>query len=84
MRVAWEIEEWTHLACTELGVESDELDKESLLVLARYVARDVSGSAAPLTCYLLGIAVGRGMPHAEAMSRVSTLVERWRGPDWRD
>lgn len=84
MRVASDIEEWTSLARAELGVDSDELDKESLLVLARYVARDVCGGAAPLTCYLLGIAVGRGMPPAEAVSRVSTLVERWRGVDWRD
>jgi hypothetical protein len=76
--------EWTELACAELGVGPDELDKDTMLALARYVARDVGGAAVPLTFYLLGIAVGRGIPLAEAASRVSTLVERWRGVDWRD
>ncbi|MBP2325295.1 hypothetical protein JOF56_005680 [Kibdelosporangium banguiense] len=76
--------EWTDLACTELGVRPDELDIAELLALARYVARDVGGAAVALTFYLLGIAVGRGIPQTEAASRVSTLVERWRGVDWRD
>jgi hypothetical protein len=30
------------------------------------------------------MAVGRGMSLAEAAARVSTLVEHWRGLDWRD
>jgi hypothetical protein len=57
---------------------------DEVLALARYVARDVCGPAAPLTFYLMGVAVGRGMPLVEAAARVSTLVERWRGVDWRD
>jgi hypothetical protein len=76
--------EWTGLAAAELGVGSDELDKQELLSVAHCVARDVGGSAAALTCYLLGVAVGRGMSLSEAASRVSTVVERWRGVDWRD
>jgi Domain of unknown function (DUF6457) len=78
------LSDWTDLATAELGVRPDELDRDSLLALARCVARDVCGSAAPLTFYLVGLAVGRGMPPAEASARVSTLVERWRGVDWRD
>ncbi|ONI86538.1 hypothetical protein ALI144C_11625 [Actinosynnema sp. ALI-1.44] len=78
------LDEWTRLAAEELGVSPDELDKKALVSLARCVARDVGGTAAPLACYLLGIAVGRGMPLSEAVSRVSTVVERWRGPDWAD
>jgi hypothetical protein len=78
------IEEWTDLAAAELGVGPEELDKGTILALSRYVARDVCGAAAPLTFYLVGVAVGRGMPLAEATARVSTLVERWRGADWRD
>jgi hypothetical protein len=78
------IERWTDLATAELGVRPDELDRDGLLVLARCVARDVCGAAAPLTFYLVGLAVGRGMPTTEAAARVSTLVERWRGVDWRD
>ncbi|MFC0106725.1 DUF6457 domain-containing protein [Kibdelosporangium aridum] len=78
------LDEWTDLAVAELGLGPDELDRHALLDLARCVARDVGGPAAPLTCYLLGVAVGRGMSLSEATSRVSTVVERWRGVDWRD
>jgi hypothetical protein len=78
------IEEWTDLAAAELGVGPEELDKKTVLAMSRYVARDVCGAAAPLTFYLVGVAVGRGMPLVEAVARVSTLVERWRGLDWRD
>jgi hypothetical protein len=78
------VAEWAELVCAELGVSPDELDKEAVIDLARCVVRDVGGAAAPLTFFLLGIAVGRGISQADAASRVSTLVERWRGPDWRD
>ena len=78
------LEEWTRLTADELGVSPDELDTRTLVSLARCVARDVGGMAAPLACYLLGIAVGRGMPLSDAVARVSTVAERWRGPDWRD
>ncbi|TCO55116.1 DUF6457 domain-containing protein [Actinocrispum wychmicini] len=78
------ITEWTDLAAAELGVPAMELDTAKVLTLSRYVARDVCGAAAPLTFYLVGIAVGRGMSLVEAVTRVSALVERWRGVDWRD
>ncbi|ALG11194.1 DUF6457 domain-containing protein [Kibdelosporangium phytohabitans] len=78
------LDEWARLVAVELGVGPDELDKRTLVSLARCVARDVGGMAAPLACYLLGIAVGQGMPLSEAASRVSTVVEQWRGPDWAD
>ncbi|CAM3706889.1 DUF6457 domain-containing protein [Kibdelosporangium persicum] len=78
------LDEWAELAVAELGVGPDELDKQELLSVAHCVARDVGGSAAALACYLIGIAVGRGMSLSEAASRVSTVVERWRGVDWRD
>jgi hypothetical protein len=78
------IEEWTDMAGVELGVRPEELDKDALFALARCVARDVRGAAAPLTFYLLGLAVGRGLSLPDAIARVSTLVERWRGVDWRD
>ncbi|RSM85056.1 hypothetical protein DMH04_19090 [Kibdelosporangium aridum] len=72
------------MVVAELGLGPDELDRHALLDVARCVVRDVGGSAAPLTCFLLGVAVGRGMSLSEATSRVSTVVETWRGVDWRD
>lgn len=76
--------QWTDMVSAELGVPSTDLDTHTVLDLSRYVARDVCGAAAPLTFYLVGIAVGRGMSLVDAAARVSALVERWRGVDWRD
>ena len=76
--------EWADRACAELGLGPGELDKEAVFALAEYVARDVGGAAVPLASVLLGIAIGRGMSLAEATSRLSTVVEQWRGVDWRD
>jgi hypothetical protein len=78
------IEEWTDLAAAELGVPPQDMDKTTILALSRYVTRDVCGAAAPLTFYLVGVAVGRGMTLGDAAARVSVLVERWRGVNWRD
>ena len=78
------VAQWVELACAEFGVQPADLDLDAVRALARQVTRDVDGACVPLTFFLLGMAVGRGMTQAEATSRVSTLVERWRGPDWRD
>jgi hypothetical protein len=50
-----------------------------VLDLARDVARGVARPAAPLTAYLLGVAVGRGLPMAQACARLSELAAGWDG-----
>ena len=76
--------EWTSLACAELGIDPGELDRALVLDLARDVARGVARPAAPLTTYLLGVAVGRGLSNREAAARLSTLADQWHGIDWSD
>ena len=54
--------EWARLVCAELEL-SEEIDTDDvnlILDLARDAAHSVARPAAPLTAYLLGIAVGRG------------------------
>lgn len=56
------LQEWTQRVSAELGI-AEELTKEDidlLLVVARDAAHSIARPAAPLTTYLLGIAVGRG------------------------
>jgi hypothetical protein len=48
-----------------------------VLDVARDVAHGVARPAAPLTAYLLGVAVGQGRPLAETAARVSQLAARW-------
>ena len=44
--------------------------------MARVVAHNVLGPVAPVTAYLLGLAVGAGADPAEAAARISALALR--------
>ena len=54
------LDDWTGAACAELGLDPAALDVPLVLDLARDVAHGVARPAAPLTAYLLGVAVGQG------------------------
>jgi Domain of unknown function (DUF6457) len=71
------LERWTEVACAELGIDSVSADTRAVLDLARDVAHGVARPAAPLTAYLLGVAVGRGRPVAEAAARLQELAGAW-------
>ena len=71
------LERWTEAACAELGIDPASADTKAVLDLARDVAHGVARPAAPLTAYLLGVAVGRGRPMAEATARLQELVRSW-------
>ena len=67
------LERWTEAACAELGIDPAVADLTAVLDLAHGVARP----AAPLTTYLLGGAVGRGQPVADAAARLQALAGAW-------
>lgn len=70
------LEQWLAEAIAALDVEQQwsAPDRDLVLDLARDVAHGVARPAAPLTTYLAGIAVGRGMSPAEAAERITALV----------
>jgi hypothetical protein len=72
------LEEWLEAVCLELGLDRRELDRDLVLDLARDAARGVARPAAPLTTFLLGLAVGRGVPARDAAARVTAMAESWR------
>lgn len=72
------LEEWTSRACAELGLDPAALDTTAVLDLARDVAHGVARPAAPLTAYLLGVAVGRGRPLSETAARLRELAESFQ------
>jgi hypothetical protein len=79
--------EWISAAGAELGIDDvAELDRAVVLDVARDMTRAVPRPTAAVTMYLFGMAVGRGMPCAEAAARLATLADRRRGTvlDWRD
>lgn len=66
------LDEWNHLVSGELGVSPP--DVREILDLARDVAHGVARPAAPLTCLLIGLAVGAGANLAGTVDRVRALI----------
>jgi hypothetical protein len=71
------LEDWIAAVRAELDV--DPVDTTLVLDLARDVAHGVARPAAPLTAYLLGLAVGRGADARQAAAAVTALANSWPG-----
>ena len=74
------IQRWLEAACAELGIDPGTADARTILDLARDVAHQVDRPAAPLTAYLLGVAVGRGQPLDATARRLTMLASSWPAP----
>ncbi|MER7502575.1 NTP transferase domain-containing protein [Nonomuraea pusilla] len=71
------LNEWTALACKELGIDPADVDRDLILDLTKEVAHGVARPAAPLTAYLLGLAQGAGAAPGEAAARLTELARNW-------
>lgn len=71
------MDQWVAAACAELGLEAAETPVPLVLDLARDVARNVLRPGAPVTAYLLGLAVAKGADPADAVARLTRLTESW-------
>ncbi|SDY52371.1 hypothetical protein SAMN05421684_0186 [Asanoa ishikariensis] len=69
------LDEWVRAACTELGIAPAEAQVSLVLDLARDVAHNTVRPAAPVTAFLLGLAVGRGADAQEAAARLTVLAK---------
>lgn len=71
------LDRWLNEVAARLGVAGRvdvRAERDPLLALTRDVAHGVARPAAPLTAYLVGVAVGAGLPLPEAVRRVADLV----------
>ncbi|MDG4822109.1 DUF6457 domain-containing protein [Asanoa sp. WMMD1127] len=68
------LDEWVKAACAELDIAPAEADVSLVLDLARDVAHNTVRPAAPVTAYLLGLAVGRGRDPREAAAALTALA----------
>lgn len=68
-----ELDDWVAEASEALGV-TDHVELTLLLDLARDVAHGVARPAAPVTAYLLGLAVARGADPATAAATLRGLL----------
>jgi len=78
------LDDWTAAACAELGIDLATVDLRQILDLARDAAHQVDRPAAPVTAFLLGLAVGGGMPADQAAARLRALAGAWPPGDRAD
>lgn len=69
------LDDWTD--AVRQALELDPFDADLVLDLARDVAHGVMRPAAPLSTYLLGVAVGRGADPSAAAAAISGLADGW-------
>lgn len=78
-----ELDDWLAAAAAEIGTDDFVLDNDAihtLLDLARDSAHEIERVAAPLTTFLVGIAVGRGQPLGAVAARVTALAMQHEPP----
>jgi Domain of unknown function (DUF6457) len=71
------LDRWTEVVCLEFDLPTGSVDVRTILDLARDVAHGVDRPAAPLTAYMLGLAVGQGHPLAASAAKISELAAGW-------
>ncbi|MCW4466890.1 DUF6457 domain-containing protein [Glutamicibacter sp. MNS18] len=74
------LDEWLSAAAEELGLDENEVDIATLLDVAKDVAHSVARPAAPLSTFLLGLALGRSAPGTELgelAGQLSARAKRW-------
>lgn len=74
-----ELDDWAAAVALELDLPHG-VDRDLVLDLARDVAHGVARPAAPLTTYLLGMAVAGGADPRAAAAQITELAEGWN-PD---
>lgn len=62
-------------ATKALGLTSEEVPVDDLLTLTAVIARGVDRPMAPVSAYLVGLAVGRGADPQEAMKELTGLAQ---------
>jgi hypothetical protein len=74
-----DLDEWLAALAAEIGTEDFAFDNNAIhtvLDLARDAAHEVARPAAPLTTFLVGVAVGRGDPLGAVAAKATALAMR--------
>jgi hypothetical protein len=78
------LESWIAETSAALNLPPESFDaplRDELLDVTRDVAHGVARVAGPLTTYLIGVAVGGGMPRDDAIRAVVDLAANHAGDD---
>ncbi|MGJ3404078.1 NTP transferase domain-containing protein [Glutamicibacter sp. Je.9.36] len=72
------LNDWLEVAAKELGLDSGEVDIATVLDAAKHVAHEVARPAAPLSTFLLGLALGSGKGDLSGLSeQLVSRAHRW-------
>jgi hypothetical protein len=72
-----ELDTWIAASCAELGLAPEDIRAKVVLDVARDVAHQVLRPGAPVSAYLMGVAVGRGADPSDVAARLSALALGW-------
>jgi len=67
---------WITAVSADLNLP-DDVDVDVILDVARVAAHSVERPAAPVTTFLLGLAVAGGMDVKEAAAKIEALAQTW-------
>jgi hypothetical protein len=71
------LDEWADTVAAELGIDAPSPDELRLVLdVAREVAHNVLRPGAPVSTFLLGVAVGRGLAFDPAATAIVDLARR--------
>ncbi|MEN0085238.1 MAG: DUF6457 domain-containing protein [Leifsonia sp.] len=74
-----ELDAWAAEAAEAVGASVGPDDVAAVLDLARDAAHGIARPAAPVTTFVAGIAVGRGLPLGEVVAALTAAIERRGG-----
>ena len=69
-----DLESWVAELADAVGVPASDVPIADVLDLARDVAHATARAAAPVSAFVVGLAVGRGLESDEAWRRVAQLL----------
>ena len=72
------LDKWIDAACAELGVDRASVNERVILDLARDTAHQVDRPAAPVTAFILGVAVGTGRDLTDVAGRLTAMANDWQ------
>ncbi|MCK9920699.1 DUF6457 domain-containing protein [Frankia sp. AgPm24] len=70
---------WVAALCGGLGLDPGQVDTTAVLDLARDAAHGIARPAAPVSAFLVGLAIGRGADPADAFAAATSLAVTWPG-----
>jgi len=68
---------WIEAVCAELGIDV-AVDVDLILDVAKDAAHNVERPAAPVSTYLLGVAIAQGQDPNTAAEKISALAKQWQ------